>query len=132
MFIVSSENHNTLDIVSMGKTFNKITNKIGIKMRVSQPMSNWLKLYWQYHSDIIEIEIDDAPSCIDPKIFNNSVSSNFTTAAFQILSTKMLGFLEETPRRIFILSMCLSGVIGMVFGVGFTFIMQLIIAYFSK
>jgi hypothetical protein len=116
----------------LAKIFNNIKSKIRIKMQASKAMGRFLQYYWDYRDDIIDMEITSVPSTINPSIFNDKISSSFTSAAFMILSTKMLGFLEETPRRIFILSMCISGLLGMGAGVFFTFIMQLILAYFGK
>lgn len=125
-FFVSSNYHGTLNIEKLGNVANAIKENFRIDLKYTEKLRRFLKLRWDFDNDIISMDLKDVNGTIDMHLFDNDFSSDFSGQAFKIIQTKSLAFLEETPRRVFILSCVISALIGMGIGAFFMIIASIL------
>lgn len=115
LFVVSSNGSKTIDIVG----------------KLSQVANSWEgEVNFEYLGK--EYKITGINGTINLTAFDNDFGGNFSNMAYQIITSKVMTFLAEVPKRVFILSCILAGVVGMVIGaVGMSMILGLL-GYFSK
>jgi hypothetical protein len=68
------------------------------------------------NGEVYDIQVEGLTGSMDLGLFDNDFSSNFTADAFMVLKTKSLEFLAEVPKRVYLLSMVISGLVGMIIG----------------
>jgi len=125
-FHVSSNYHGTLEIDKLVKVADSIKENFRIDLRYTEKLRRFLKLRWDFDNDIISMDVKNANGTIDMHLFDNDFSSDFSGQAYKIIQTKSLAFLEETPRRVFILSCVISAFIGMGIGAFFMIIASIL------
>jgi hypothetical protein len=125
-FFVSSEYHATIDIIKLIKVAESISENFRIDMRYTEKLRKFLRLRWDYDNDIISLNVKNVNGTIDMHLFDNKFSADFSSQAYKIIQTKSLAFLEETSKRVFILSCVISAGIGMAIGAFITVIASIL------
>jgi hypothetical protein len=128
-FIVSSKYHGTISINTIAKISESFKGNMQLRYTYTEKLYKLLLARFNYNNDVIDCTVKTSGT-MDVSLFDNSLSSDFTAAAFKIISTKALAFLEEVPRRVFILSLCLVGAICLSIGICIGALGMGIIAYF--
>jgi len=126
-FFVSSQYHATIDIEKVLSFSHAINENFKVDIKLTEKLRRFLKLKWEYNNDVISIELKNVNSTIDFSLFNNNFSSDFSGQAYKIIQTKSLAFLEETSKRVFILSCVVTGLIGICIGAFFMAIASILI-----
>ena len=115
-FIVASNYHGTINIPNFLKLAESLDYTTKIRVKINQDLSRFLKHIWEYEDSIIDINVANITGTCNLSLANNIYSSNFATSAFALISAKMLTFLDETPRRIFLISLAVALFFGMFVG----------------
>jgi len=132
IFIIPSKYHGTLNIPELGKMSNALSQNAEMSFEITEKLFKFLQSYWKFNSHTLNFKFKHISGTIDTTLFNNDYSSIFSVIVKQVFSTKCLSFLEETPKRVFILACCLCFVIGICFGTPLGMIISGIILYFIK
>lgn len=131
-FYIRDKYHGTLNMIKLGEISESIKNNINVSYNISKEFMRYLSYYWQYNSNCFNFKLKHISGTIDTSLYDNEFSSDFTAMSFKIIITKALAFLEETPRRIFILSLIVALVFGMFIGTPLGMIIAGIIMYFIR
>lgn len=119
-FYISANQEDCLDLNKFGDIANAVTQEAIISLKHLRT--------WQ------ELKISNVKGTINLNLFDNIYASDFGVKSFKITASKVLEFLNEVPKRVFILSCIVSGLFGgfvfsFITAVIFLIIIVLILAY---
>lgn len=132
IFICPYEYHGTVNLNELGKVSNALSQNASIELTTDEKLFFFLQTFAKFKNHVLKFKFKHISGTIDTTLFNNNYSSLFSVIVQKVFSSKTLTFLEETPRRVFILSCVLCLFIGICFGTPLGMIISGIILYFIR
>ena len=145
-----SDSHNFLYVPYKGRIFmeartfyedGKLTAQCSTRYHKCLPMG-WLddvcnavtmsaKIKFEYGDVIRYLTVKDLKGSLDFTLFDNDFSSSFVADSFMVLKAKIFELIQQPPQRVWLMSVAIAGLLGIIFGMTLMAILSILIGYWT-